>query len=405
MTTLEQLPSAPPHEPAIGRCRSCGHGDVPTFFARDQVPVHSSLLLPTRDEAVAFPRGDLRLGWCRRCGFVQNHAFDPARVRYGPGYEDSQAHSPRFARFATDLVDQLVADHDLRHRTIVEVGSGKGDVLDLFARRASARAIGYDPATDPAEVPPSIEHRREAFTAQTAVEPFALLVCRHTLEHVDDVVGFVAMLTGHLARHPGSVGYLEVPDVERVLREGAFWDLYYEHCSYFTLATLTDLLRRTGVRVQRGRLGFDGQYVQVELAAGDGAPIDPDLAAPDPSAARDVADAVSSFIAEVHEVERAWRARFAGWQRAGRRVVLWGASSKAVAFLSALGHDDQVAAVVDINPRKHRRFLPGSGHEVLAPDQLRAQPPDVVVVMNPTYLAEVRDLLASLALHPEVLAA
>jgi hypothetical protein len=28
--------------------------------------------------------------------------------------------------------------------------------------------------------------------------------------------------------------FFETPDAKRVLAEGAFWDIYYEHCSYFS---------------------------------------------------------------------------------------------------------------------------------------------------------------------------
>ena len=38
--------------------------------------------------------------------------------------------------------------------------------------------------------------------------------------------------------------FVEVPDTMRILVEGAFWDVYYEHCSYFTLGSLGRLLQR-----------------------------------------------------------------------------------------------------------------------------------------------------------------
>ena len=31
--------------------------------------------------------------------------------------------------------------------------------------------------------------------------------------------------------------FFQVPDMSRVLRDLAFWDIYYEHCSYFTVIT------------------------------------------------------------------------------------------------------------------------------------------------------------------------
>ena len=44
--------------------------------------------------------------------------------------------------------------------------------------------------------------------------------------------------------------FFELPDTERVLTEAAFWDIYYEHCSYFTPGSLARLFRRTGFEPQ-----------------------------------------------------------------------------------------------------------------------------------------------------------
>ena len=81
---------------------------------------------------------------------------------------------------------------------------------------------------------------------------------------------------------------------------------------------------------------------------------------------------------------------------AGRRVVLWGGGSKAVSLLTTLGLTDEVQAAVDINPYKQGKYIPGTGHPVIAPQALTAQPPDLVVVMNPIYAGEVRKALVAL---------
>ena len=66
---------------------------------------------------------------------------------------------------------------------------------------------------------------------------------------------------------------------------------------------------------------------------------------------------------------------------------------------------DYVAAAVDINPHKHHCFMPGTGHEVIAPEALAELRPDLVVVMNEIYVEEIRAQLAGMGLHPELVAA
>ena len=81
----------------------------------------------------------------------------------------------------------------------------------------------------------------------------------------------------------------------------------------------------------------------------------------------------------------------------------WGAGSKAVAFLTTLGLTSEIDVLVDVNPHKRGRFMPGTGHEVIGPDDLVARRPDCIVVMNPIYVDEIRRDLAARGLTPELL--
>lgn len=89
---------------------------------------------------------------------------------------------------------------------------------------------------------------------------------------------------------------------------------------------------------------------------------------------------------------------------AGRRVAVWGSGSKAVAFLNRLDLRKEVAAVIDINPHKHGKFLAGTGHQIVSPQSLRTDRPDVVIAMNPAYLQEIRNDLLQMDIHASVVA-
>ena len=84
-------------------CPNCGALGMRTFFAVDQVPVHSVLLMPTYETAVGFPRGDVRLSHCAACGFVANTAFDVGMNAYSTEYEETQGFSPTFNAFVSSI--------------------------------------------------------------------------------------------------------------------------------------------------------------------------------------------------------------------------------------------------------------------------------------------------------------
>ena len=70
--------------------------------------------------------------------------------------------------------------------------------------------------------------------------------------------------------------------------------------------------------------------------------------------------------------------------------MLWGSGSKAVAFLSALGEaGNAIECLVDINPHRWARFVPGTGKEIVQPEFLSHCRPDLVVAMNPIYRQEI----------------
>jgi 2-polyprenyl-3-methyl-5-hydroxy-6-metoxy-1,4-benzoquinol methylase len=378
----------------IEDCQACGSAAVEPFFAVDRIPVSSCTLFGTGIEASQFERGDLELAVCTRCAFIQNRRFEPKLVDYTVAYEESQAYSPRFVAFQRDLVSRLTADHELLGKTVLEIGAGKGDFLEALCLASGARGIGIDPAGDFSRVPPGrdVTLIRQFFDDTKTYITGDLICCRHTLEHVQPVNEFVSNVARSLRRTAGSTVFFELPDTQRILEEGAFWDVYYEHCSYFTTASLAHLLRRCGLATTRMGLGFDDQYILAEARCGD--PLDH----PDPAAVQEVVELCRRF-GEVtrHEVQH-WREVVGQAAARGHRVVLWGAGSKAVGFLSALALDDAIAGVVDVNPFKQNTFLPGSAHEILAPETLRDTSPDLVVVMNPAYAGEIRQMLEGLGL-------
>ena len=163
--------------------------------------------------------------------------------------------------------------------------------------------------------------------------------------------------------------FFELPDTERVLVEAAFWDIYYEHCSYFTLGSLARLFRRTGFEPRLLWKAYDDQYLMIEarpavLETGPRLPEEDDL-----ERTRRQVDWLRAAVgARIGGAEVPARALA---RRPARRGHLWGSGSKAVSYLTTLGVTDEVEAVVDINPHKHGKFLAGTGHEIVAPEALR----------------------------------
>ncbi len=375
----------------LAPCRICG-SEMELVIDLGRVPVGSCVLLADPEEAKRFPTGEIRLSFCTTCGFLQNDRFDETLVDYESGYEESQASSPTFLRYTTELIEVLDDRHRLAGKTVIEPGCGKGEFLVQMCEHLGCRGIGIDPAHVPGRITTEadVTFVTEWFTPDS---PWTgeMLLCRHTLEHIADVPHFLGALRSAAQRTPGAAVVIEVPESNRILIEGAFWDVYYEHVSYFTQASLRTAARRSGLEPVHLDVRFSDQYLVLDAVVGEFATGTPDGAAPDLAAAvRRFAEVVPTRIEE-------WRRMV----ESARRPVLWGASSKAVGFLSGTGSAG-IEMAVDINPMKQGSFLAGSGVGIVSPETLVSYHPDLVVIMNPIYRDEISSDLARMGLHPRI---
>ena len=365
-------------------------------YSAGPVPVHCGLLMPTREMAVGYPKGDIRLGFCRCCGFLYNMAFDPAATEYSQNYDETQTFSPTFNAFHRGLAKRLIERFGLRGRDILEIGCGKGEFLVMLCEMGGNRGWGFDPSYVPGrlDIPAGcqVEFVQDFYSEKYADYKADFFCCNMTLEHIAAPAAFLRTIHAAMGGSPEATVFFMLPDAERALREGAFWDIYYEHCSYFTKTSLEGVFTRCGFEVVALENEYSGQYLSIVARR-----------APEARAKAALSE-VEAPPACLPESIANWRRVMAELRERGRRTVLWGGGSKAVAFLTTLGlGDDDVRYVVDINPHRQGTWLAGSGQRIVAPDFLPEYRPDAVLIMNPVYNEEIRASLAGMGLAPRVL--
>ena len=352
------------------------------------VPVTCASIFASRQEALDVPAGDVNLVACDACGFVFNRSFDAALGAISARYESSQAASAHFGAFARSLARDWIERHNLLGRTVLEVGCGGADFLRLLLSEGVGTGIGIDPCCDP-RAPGGQSNMHliaDVFDARALHLHADALVCRHTIEHICDVRGFLLLLRGWALRNPGAVLLFELPASERIFAEHAFWDVYYEHCNYFTERTIRLAFEIAGFEVRRAERVYDGQYLIVEASA-----VTPvRLVTPsDTSAAVAECRAFGTQVNQAIERCRERLRRLTQGENAGAPLVLWQGASKTVGFLSGVGAA-MIDSAVDLSPQRQGRFLPGSGLPVHAPAELTRLRPRHIILMNAVYLREVQ---------------
>lgn len=389
--------------PAEKNCPNCLAEKPEIFYEVRRVPVHSVLLMPTRQVAVTYPKGDIALGFCPSCGFIFNTLFDPSMHEYSGNYEETQGFSPTFRAFHERLATSLIEKYDLRNKKIVEIGCGKGEFLSLICRMGRNQGIGFDPAfvaeRNPAGKDLDISFVQDFYSEKYAQVGADFFCCKMTLEHIANTADFIRNVRRAVGDRSESIVFFQVPDARRVLSDLAFWDIYYEHCSYFCAGSLARVFREAGFEVLETWTDYDDQYLMISARP---------ATEPQPISQLEL-DAPQLMKQEIERFTRQQRERISSWRRElkqltseGQRAVVWGSGSKGVAFLTALDLDKEIEYVVDINPYRQGKFMAGTGQQIVGPSFLAEYKPDVAIAMNPIYESEIQSDLRRMGLSTVV---
>ena len=173
----------------IRACPVCDSARANVVLEIPDVLVHCNVLWPSRREALEAARGEIKLAICEECGHIFNLAFDPSLMEYTQAYENSLHFSPRYQSYASATAERLIDRYDLRGKTVIEIGCGKGEFLDLLCRMGHNRGIGFDPSYVSPENGGS--DSQVTFVTDFYDERYSdyqadLICCRHMLEHVGE---------------------------------------------------------------------------------------------------------------------------------------------------------------------------------------------------------------------------
>jgi SAM-dependent methyltransferase len=366
-------------------CPVCDSKSLSEFLSRKQVPVHQNLLMRDQAAAINISRGDLALVVCRDCGFIFNRAFDSRKIMYGEDYENTQACSPSFNEYLDGLVRRMIVEQNVRGCHVVEVGCGNG----LFLRKlvaydgAGNRGYGFDPSYRGAEseLDGRLRFSPRYYDSECADVPADVIVCRHVIEHVPRPLQMLEDIKKALAHAPKARIFFETPCVEWILENLVVWDFFYEHCSYFSAASLSTAFQAAGFEVQSVQHVFEGQYLWLEATL--------------PKTGMRIDKRPGTVVTQAQEFARLEANLKEDWSRKIRvrasegKVALWGAGGKGVTFANLIdGSRQLIDCVVDLNPLKQGHYVPGTGHPIVNYQALTARGVSTAILMNPNYREE-----------------
>jgi hypothetical protein len=348
----------------IDNFSNCNDNGCLEVFRQHRLPVFQNKVYATPVEAGAAEKGGVLLMKSKRSGFVFNHDFNPGIMNYDQNYHNEQSNSLVFKNHLTEVLE-LLKSFGIKNKKVVEVGSGKGIFFEMMMKEG-IDCYGFDPAYEGDNPRITKDYFSNKYNGINA----GVIIMRHTLEHIPNPFSFIHTLAaannyqGHL--------FIEVPTFDWIKKKEAFWDIFYEHCNYFTEETLS-------VMFKEAKTGdfFGGQYIFLWA----------DLK----QLQNEIPARIPAKVGEGLIFERKINF-YSHFLKTSRPLLIWGAGAKGSTFLNLLDPDrNAVSCVVDINPAKQNRYIGGTGHKICSPEVLDTFSSGNILVMNENYLAEIRN--------------
>jgi hypothetical protein len=384
------------------KCPNCGGDTIEGFFEIKNAPIFSLVTVKSKEEALKVPRKDIELAFCHSCGFIFNCKFDTSINYFTGGYEDQQGFSKTFMDYLRKISLELIDRYNLQGKTLMEIGCGKGDFINLLVELNKGKGIGIDPAYEIGrQKNHDLTFYKEFYKLEHGKLPVDFISCRHTLEHIHGTYDFLKLIRNSLGERTGKIIFFEIPQITRILEIQAFWDIFYEHCSYFSAGSLARLFRSTGYEILDMRHVYNDQYILI-----DAKPVNT------PStktfeieeSIQEQKNRVDEFKLKIQRQLGDWRQKLLTLKQKNSKVVVWGGGSKSVGFLTNFADLEVIEYVVDINPFMENNFIPGIGKQYVQPKFLKDYKPDAVIIMNGIYKEEITKTLHEMDVYPEIFA-
>lgn len=372
------------------KCRHC-HAELQHHcLDLGTAPPSNAYLTPERLSApeVFYP---LRLLFCAHCYLVQTEDFTQRESMFDEDYAYFSSYSSSWLQHAQKYVETMCARFSFNHQSmVVEVAANDGYLLQ-YVKARNIPCYGIEPTASTARAAKQkgIDIVEQFFGHSLAMELCAqgrqadLMVANNVLAHVPDLNDFVRGFATLLK--PQGVATFEFPHLLTMVQSNQFDTAYHEHFSYLSLIAVSRLFEQHGLSIfDVESLPTHGGSLRVYAQTGHAHQVRDSVAQHvqiEKDAGMQELEFYLNFQAQAVSAKNALLIYLLTCQQQGISVAAYGAAAKGNTFLNFAGiRSDLISFVVDKNPQKQGKFLPGSRIPIVDIDFLKQHQPQRIVI-------------------------
>ena len=331
---------------------------------------------------------------CESCWLVQTEDFAGAEELFDDEYAYFSSFSSSWLTHAKAYVASTASRFDLNETSmVVEVAANDGYLLQ-YVKEQNIPCLGVEPTKSTANAAreKGIEIVEEFFGVKLAKQLVArgkqadLTAANNVLAHVPDINDFVSGFT-HLLKDNG-VATFEFPHLLNLIEKNQFDTIYHEHFSYLSLIAVNTIFTANGLSVfdveemptHGGSLRVFAQRKDTGTHAVNDRFVS--LLKKEQALGLDSADFYADFQEKANKVKYGLTKFLIEAKESGKKVIGYGAAAKGNTLLNFAGiKEDLLTCVVDKNPAKQNKYLPGCRIPIVTEEHLKEIKPDYVLIL------------------------
>ncbi len=387
-------------------CRFCNTPLNYEFLDLVNAPPSNSFLTFSQlnEPEVYYP---LRVLVCDNCFLVQIDEYQKSSAIFNHDYVYFSSFSTSWLSHAKSYCEKVVDRFSLdENSSVVEIASNDGYLLQYFLER-KIPVLGIEPTKNTAKV--AMDKGIETITVFFGVDlaealvkkgvSADLLIGNNVLAHVPDINDFVAGMQ-HILSPRGTIT-MEFPHLIQLIDNNQFDTIYHEHFSYLSLFTVQKIFLAKGLeiydvdeisthggslRIYAKHVGDTSKQISANVI---------NLIQKEKSKGVNKLDYYKGFTDKVEQIKLDLLSFLIDQKKKGKKVAGYGAAAKGNTLLNYCGiKKDLISLVVDANPIKQDKFLPGSHIPVVNEEIMKLERPDFVIIFPWNLSVEIKQQLS-----------
>jgi len=365
-------------------CRSCGETKLKRVVSLGYQPLANNLLKKRNEKPELYP---LEMNYCPTCHNCQLSISVDAKKMFS-NYLYTSSTSKSFKEHFVNATKKYVKEFKLKPKKsyIIDIGSNDGVALKPFKDLGFKNIVGVEPAKNLAKMAnknkiKTLNFFLEKKNIKKIKKNADLILASNVFAHSDNLKEMAECMK-ELLKKDGTI-IIEVQYLLNTLKDLTFDNIYHEHYNYWSLTSLVNFFNQFNLTIFRAekisthggsvRIYLKNKKVKIEKNVKSLLKEEEDFGIKKFSTYQKFADKIYKIRSNVIDNLKKLKMK-------NKQIIGYGSPAKATTALNFFGVTDQIDYIIEDNPLKYGKILPGVNIPIFSKNKLNKKASTILVL-------------------------